>query len=90
MIIVKVELHSAITGKVSLLASMVIANIGGTHKRGNYKVAVANKRDAGDHRATLTRPQRSGSVSDYPRLSYSVWRLVSRAVLSAFPEERQR
>lgn len=24
----------------------------------------------------------------YPRLSYNVWRLVARALLSAFPEER--
>src|SRR5262245_44304396 len=31
---------------------------------------------------------RSGEVKDYPRLAYNVWRLISRALVAAFPEER--
>ena len=36
MIVVRVELHSAITGQVSELARMNIANIGGTQTKGDY------------------------------------------------------
>jgi len=92
MIVVKVELHSAITGQIKLLGSMIVHNVGTSKdgKRGDYKVAVARKNCAGDHRATLLSPARSGDVKDYPRLSYNVWRLVARALLSAFPEERPK
>lgn len=31
---------------------------------------------------------RAGTVQGYPRLAYNVWRLIARAVLAAFPEER--
>lgn len=31
---------------------------------------------------------RTGHVGDYPRLSYNVWRLIIRALRSAFPEEK--
>ncbi len=30
---------------------------------------------------------RAGVISDYPRLSYNVWRLISRAMHVTFPEE---
>ena len=33
-------------------------------------------------------PTRRGAVTGYPRLAYNVWRLIARACLSAFPEER--
>lgn len=32
--------------------------------------------------------QRTGRVENFPRQSYSIWRLVFRALLSAFPEEK--
>lgn len=94
MIVVKVELHSAITGRVSELGRMLIGNDGtGAGKRGNYDVRVLRKRMDNVHeepfeqwyRAPVTR---AGRVEDYPRQSYNVWRLVARALLSAFPEER--
>ncbi len=90
MIVVKVELHSAITGQVKLLGSMIIDNIGGTTQRGDYRVRVGNKNNAADLRRIMTSPQRTGEVRDYPRLSYNVWRLVVRALLSAFPEEKAK
>ena len=41
MIVVKVELHSAVTGQVSVIGSMVIANDGsGTSDIGNYEGAI--------------------------------------------------
>jgi hypothetical protein len=30
---------------------------------------------------------RTGTVKEYPRLAYNVWRLITRACLAAFPEE---
>lgn len=93
MIRVIVQLESAITGDTTVLGQMCIANTGeGTHSRGNYSVAVLKK-----NRATTAKrcrmPDsedvlRKGVVNDYPRLAYSVWRLVMRALKSAFPEEK--
>jgi len=88
MLVVEVKLISARTGKITKLGTATICNVGGDIKKGDYNVAVANKRDAGNIQATLTRPQRKGSVKSYPRLSYNVWRLVIRALKSAFPEEK--
>lgn len=31
---------------------------------------------------------RTSRVTDYPRLSYNVWRLVMRTLRGAFPEEK--
>ena len=89
MIVIKIELHSARTKEITLLGSMVIANDGTSkdHKRGNYLVGVANKKDAADLKLAMSRPLRTGVVKDFPRLSYNVWRLVLRALKSAFPEE---
>ncbi len=90
MIVVTVELHSAITGKVSVIGRTIIHNVGTSAdgRLGDYQVAVANRRDATGLRAILQRPQRRGEVRQYPRLSYNVWRLVIRALRSAFPEEK--
>lgn len=88
MIVIKVELHSAKTGDVETLGVTYISNIGGTHKRGDYDVRVANKKDVHDARKAYRNPLRTGEVKDYPRLSYNVWRLVIRALKSAFPEEK--
>lgn len=90
MIRVTVELQSAITGETSLLGRMLIWNKGDStnRARGNYGVSVCRK---GDWEAGLgvpaTNPTRTGEVLNYPRLSYNIWRLVLRALHSAFPEE---
>ena len=88
MLVVKVELHSAITKKVTPIAQMIIANVGGTKTRGDYTVKVAHQKDIDDFQKVWTEPQRTGSVTNYPRLSYHVWRLVLRALKSAYPEEK--
>lgn len=80
MIIVSVQLLSAITGKTTELARMEICN-DGQHpnpKRGNYTVRTLRGRDT----ATLNKrsTQREGSVADYPRLAVHVWNLVARAL----------
>lgn len=90
MIVVKVELHSAITKQVTLLGSAVIHNVGTSNngKLGDYDVLVARKPDAADLEKVFRQPLRCGGVRRYPRLAYNVWRLVIRALASAFPEER--
>jgi hypothetical protein len=96
MIVVKIELHSAITRKITEIGRMYIANDGaGTPTRGDYRVAVC-RRNSDEVPAELLdypRPRmpkaaRFGVVRDYPRLSYNVWRLIARATLAAFPEEK--
>ena len=87
MIVVKVELWNANTGEHSEIGRTYIANVGGTRERGDYKVAVARKGSGPYNGWDKIKATRRGSVRDYPRLSYNVWRLVCRALRSAFPEE---
>lgn len=89
MLVIKIELHSAVTGKVKPLGQAIIINDGtGEPGRGNYEVRVGHGRDAKSLAKVYTRPARKGRVENYPRLSYSVWRLVIRALRAAFPEEK--
>ena len=84
MILVKVELHSARTGNVTEIGRMVIENDGETtrdhHSLGSYNVKVLR-------RGGSTEVTRTGKVANFPRKSYVIWRLIARALLSAFPEE---
>lgn len=85
MLVIKVELHSAITGKVSELARMVIANKGsGTRKRGDYKAVALRKRPNGEVPTTVLAKDsdifRQTDIEDYPRESKHVWCLVARAL----------
>lgn len=92
MIVVKVELHSARTKKVKILAAAIIHNIskkGVDPKKGDYEVLVAKKTDVNNLKKSYSKPLRRGQVLNYPRLSYNVWRLIIRALLSAFPEENK-
>lgn len=77
MIVVKIELHSAITGKITSLGQMQISNTGHLTKknpnRGDYAVELFRK-------GSTTKVQRKGLVQDYPRNSYTVWELVRRAL----------
>lgn len=80
MIVVRVELHSAITRKVTELARMRICNIGGTTTVGSYSVETLRGRS----RESLDRGigQRAGQVKDYPKLRLHVWHLVARALVA--------
>lgn len=88
MIVIKVELHHFRSSAVENIGTMVIDNIGVSSggRRGNYRVRVARR--GGGVMAAARNPVRTGEVKDYPRLSYNVWRLVLRALKSAFPEEK--
>lgn len=89
MIVVKVELHSAITGQIKEIGRAYIWNVGGSPERGDYEAAVCRK-GSFDALAAIRHGKalRYGEVKDYPRRSYNVWRLVSRAIRSCFPEEK--
>ena len=83
MIVVRVELHSAITGQVTELARATICNTGaGTAEIGHYEAATLRGRnsaalDAAQLNGTV---QRRGGVRNYPRQRLHVWNLVAEAL----------
>jgi len=85
MIVVKIELWPlGDKSRSKEIGRMYVTNDGsGNVDRGNYTVAVCRRGST-----ERTKPTRTGSVSNYPRQSYNVWRLILRALKSAFPEEK--
>lgn len=76
MIVVKLELHSALTGQVREIGRAHIFNDGtGTRGTGNYGVRVLRK--------GTQRVQREGRVEKHPRLSAPVWSLLRKALEAA-------
>lgn len=96
MLVLKLELHSAISHEVTEIGRMYICNDGtGKQDAGNYVAAVCKRGTDAMPQEAYCNPNvrapkaaRSGEVRDYPRISYNVWRLVARSVLACFPEER--
>jgi hypothetical protein len=80
MIIVRVELHSAITRTVTEIARMRITNIGGTRSVGHYSAETLRGRSSKQLAQGVR--QRAGAVRDYPRLKIHVWHLVARALIA--------
>lgn len=77
MIVVKVELHSAVTGEVTEIGRTVIFNRGtGTKTHGDYEVNVMR-------RGTKAEVLRVGRIARHPRLSQPIWALVKKALLAA-------
>ena len=77
MIIVSVQLQSAITGETTELARMHICNDGsGSATHGNYVGTTFRGRD----KAALDRRvmSRTAGLKNYPRQSQHVWNLVAR------------
>ena len=88
MIVVKVELWDAQSGRVRELFRMTLANDGTLTEgnRGNYDVKLYRRGWAGTR--TEAPPLRRGRVVDFPRKSYHTGRLILRALKSVFPEEK--
>jgi hypothetical protein len=82
MIIVKVELWSAVDGQKTELARMTIDNIGGTQHRGDYRARTLRGRSQEAlHKAMLSNGvQREGRVLGHQRLKLHVWHLVAKAL----------
>ena len=77
MILVRVELHSALTGRVTELARMIIVNDGaGSRTVGNYVGTSyrGRSREQLDKGVTL----HNGKVAGFPRQRLHVWNLVAR------------
>ena len=85
MIIVRVELLSADTGRMVELARMHICNEGGTDTRGDYGVYVLRGRskDQLDRSWLASTHTKTGKVKNHPRLSEHVWNLVGKALHAA-------
>ncbi len=82
MIVIRIELWPwGFESRKRELGRMLIDNVGGTNKRGDYRVRVLRK-------GSETKVLREGEVMNYPRLSYNIWRLVCRALKGTFPEEK--
>lgn len=81
MIIVRVELHSAITRKVTELARMRVCNVGGSLELGDYSVETLRGRST--EQLNAGQVQRSAHVRRYPRQALHVWHLVARALVAA-------
>lgn len=82
MIIVKVELHSAIDKTIQELARMYISNDGtGTEEVGNYKVELLKR--------GTTSVYRVGKVLNHARKRLSVWILVVKALGSVFKDPKE-
>lgn len=72
MLVVKIELHSAITGQVTTLATGKIVNTGtGSSDRGNYRVEL---RDAAN------RVWKTCHIKDFPRKRLLAWDLLYRVL----------
>ena len=73
MIVVRVELHSAITGEVSEIGRAYIANDGTSRDSniGHYKGMILRR--PGFKTAT-----KRGRVENYPRKRLTIWHLVAR------------
>ena len=79
MIVVRVELHSAINGRVTELARAHICNIGGTAVRGDYDVRTLRGRDKAALDENVV--QRRAQVIGHARLREHVWNLVAKALV---------
>lgn len=79
MIVVRVELHSARTGKVSELARMHITNVTPTERivspRHDYRGETFHGRST--RKLNMRSIQRVGRVGNYPRERVHVWNLVT-------------
>lgn len=92
MIVVKIELWPlGFKEGMREIGRMYIANDGGTAQIGNYRVGVCRKGTTEVPQPVYSKgpkPTRQGEVKGFPRKSYSVWRLIARAILECFPEEK--
>jgi hypothetical protein len=72
MLIVKIELHSAVTGRITTIATGTIANTGtGSAVQGNYRIEL---RDAAG------RKWKTGHIEGFPRNRLLAWDLLYRAL----------
>lgn len=87
MLVVKVELHSAVTGEISEIARMRIYNdSSGTRTRSHYVGDVFRGRSF--EALDKTTVHKSGTVKNWPRLDRHVWNLVATMLNNAMERNR--
>jgi hypothetical protein len=90
VIVVTVELHSAIDGHVERLGTMVVGNDGsGTPSVGNYNVFVG-KRGQTDLAEIIRQPWRRGRIEAWPRNRFAAMWLINRAFQVTFGKGHRR
>lgn len=83
MIVVPIQLWSAVTGNIETLGTLVVDNIGGTAKIGDYRVRMYKKGadKIGVVRMVATVPPfREGKVLRHRRLAEPVGNLIAKAM----------
>lgn len=81
MIVVRVELHSAITGAVSNIGFVIIHNVGGSKTLGNYSChSYKRGHDPVAANSLAKNEIRNGIVQRHPRLREPVLSLVRKAL----------
>lgn len=89
MIVVRVELWSAVSGQRSELARMYICNEGGTDTKADYGVRTLRGRSTRDLDLHIT--QREAKVTGHARLYEHVWNLVAKALTAmAYGQPRKK
>lgn len=85
MILVRIELHSARTGKVTEIGRMAVINDGSirSEDRGSYDVKILRK-------GNWSKVTSTARVENFPRRSYVVWRLILRGLMATYPDEVKR
>ena len=85
MIVIKIELHSANTGRETDLGTMIIDNIGGTRTSGDYRCRMYKKGEVtrvnGAWRLFAnSKPIREGFVFNHKRLQEPVQNLITKSL----------
>jgi hypothetical protein len=81
MLVIPIQLHSAISGEITTIGTMVIDNIGGTQVLGDYRCRMYRKSE--NNISSLIRdgkPIREGRVNGHARLKEPVQNLVLKAL----------
>jgi hypothetical protein len=76
--IIRVELHSAITGQITEIEPARIANIGRSETLGNYATEMLRSPCAEDLNKGMV--QRSSFSEKHPRKARHIWHLVAKAL----------
>lgn len=76
MLVIKIELHSAIDGHIEEVGRMILYNDrGGDRECGNYRGVIEPRTE---RVSGWSLPEQvTGRVTDYPRLDRPVWNLVT-------------
>lgn len=72
MLIVRIELHSAVTGQITTIATGKIVNVGtGSPAQGNYRIELQD---------AAGRKWKIGHIESFPRKRLLAWDLLYRAL----------